>query len=327
MTTSKTTKFPWDDLASPDRQGEYIARLVPDEDNPQHRKVFWAKSWASRPALLVEYECRPWKPINLPTFKNILVADHQDESSLVIELLDPDMRDIFLKVCVDIIASLQNVSMKASRKACIFRLEKWSSFLRPSRSKMSPEAQKGLIAELHFLKRDALLVHTESDAIRGWTGPDAGPRDFAYGQVFVEVKSKRSSANPNIVISSEEQMNVNETEQLFLYVAELNDTSSDDEQGFTVTDVVNETREALESPLQRAALDSKLAGVGYFDEDDYSDVRWSEGSTYYYAVVGDFPKIDSQTCKPGVSRVAYQIDLDYCDEYRVDREQVIKTME
>ena len=114
---------------------------------------------------------------------------------------------------------------------------------------------------------------------------------------------------------------------MFLYVAELNDTSSDDEQGFTVTDVVNETREALESPLQRAALDSKLAGVGYFDEDDYSDIRWSEGSTYYYAVVGDFPRIDSQTCKPGVSRVAYQIDLDYCDEYRVDREQVIKTME
>lgn len=327
MTTSKTTEYPWDRLSAPARQGEYIARLVSDEDNPRRKKVFWAKSWSSRPALLVEYDCRPWKPTSLPTFKNILVADHQEENSLVVELLDSDLCDVFFKVCTDIIASLQDVSLKASRKACIFRLERWSSFLRPSRSRLSPELQKGLIAELHFLQRDALAVHGESDALRGWTGPDAGPRDFAFGQVFVEAKSKRSSANPNIVISSEEQLNVNPTEHLFLYVAELNVTSSDDDEGFTVTDAVNEMREALESPLQRAALDSKLAGVGYFDEDDYSDFRWSEGSSYYYSVIGDFPKIDSQSCKPGVSRVTYQIDLDYCDGYRVSREQVIETME
>lgn len=327
MTTSKTTRYPWDDLACPSHQGEYIAKLVPEGANPQHRKIYWAKSQASRPALLVEYECQPWKPISLPTFKNILVVDHQIESSLVIELLDSDMRDVFLKVCVDIIASLQNIGLKAIRKACIFRLEKWSSFLRPSRSSMSPEAQKGLIAELHFLKRDALSVYTESDAIRGWTGPDAGPRDFAFGQVFVEVKSKRSSANPNIAISSEDQLNINDTERLFLYVAELNDASSDDEQGFTVTDAVNETREALESPLQRAALDSKLASVGYFDEDDYSDVRWSEGSSYYYEVVDGFPRIDSPSCMPGVSRVSYLVNLDYCEDYLVDRQQVIEAME
>lgn len=52
----------------------------------------------------------------------------------------------------------------------------------------------------------------------------------------------------------------------------------------------------------------------------------ARGGTYYYAVIGDFPKIDSQSCMPGVSRVAYQIDLDYCDEYLVDRSTVIGAM-
>lgn len=325
--TSKTTKYPWSDLVIPSEKGEYTARLAPDENNPKQRRVFWAIAWNSHPALLVEYTCRPWKPIDLPSFKNIGVYDYRDESSIVIELLDMDMQDIFLKVGSDIISSLQDVSEKACRRACVLRLERWSSLLRPSRKRLTPEAQKGLIAELHFLEHDALAVHEDGAALSGWTGPESGPRDFAYGQVFIEVKSKRSSANPNIVISSEDQLNVNPSEQLFLYVEEINSTTNDDERGFTVTDVVNATRESIQSPLQIAAFDSKLANVGYFDEDDYSDAKWSEGDTYYYAVIDDFPKIDSRSCKPGVSRVAYQIDLDYCDDYLVDRSTVIGAME
>lgn len=325
--TTKTTSFPWDGLEPPNRQGEYMARLVSGAENRLRRKIFWARSWAGRPALLIEYKCEPWKPTSLPTFKNILVSDHRDESSLIIELLDLDLRDIFLEVCIDIIDSLQEIGEKALRQACVLRLERWSSFLRPSRTKMSPEAQKGLIAELHFLQRDALTVYDEHAALAGWTGPEAGPRDFAYGQTFVEVKSKRSSANPNIVISSEDQLSVNSTERLFLYVVELNDAPEDDSDAFTITEVVEETREAIQSPLQRAAFDSKLANVGYFDEDDYSHSKWSGGASYYYAVVDDFPKIDSHSCKPGVCRVAYQIDLDYCDDYRVERATVIENME
>ena len=326
MTPKTTTKYPWSELEAPAAKGEYIARLAADESNPKQRKIFWAISWNAHPALLVEYTCEPWKPIELPSFKNIGVYDYRDESSLVIELLDMDMQDIFLKVGTDIISSLQDVSERACRRACVLRLERWSSLLRPTRKKLTPEAQKGLIAELHFLQHNALAVYEDGAALNGWTGPEAGPRDFAYGQVFIEVKSKRSSANPNIVISSEDQLNVNPSEQLFLYVEELNSTTSDDELGFTITDVVNAAKEAISSPLQTAALDSKLANVGYFDEDDYSDARWSEGGTYSYTVIGDFPKIDSQSCMPGVSRVAYQIDLDYCDEYLVDRSTVIGAM-
>ena len=128
------------------------------------------------------------------------------------------------------------------------------------------------------------------------------------------------------MISSEEQLNVNPTERLYLYVAELNGAPTDDEDAFTITDVVAEVRGAFDSPIQRAILDSKLANVGYFDEDDYSDTKWSEGGVYYYAVVDGFPKIDSQSCKPGVERVTYQVDLDYCEDYKVERTSVLGAM-
>ncbi len=324
--TSKTTKHPWDALSAPSSCGEFFAKLIAGSDNPNHKRVFWAKSWEARPALLVEYRCDPWKAVSLPTFKNIEVIDHPDERSLVIELLDLGMQDIFLKVCIDIVAALQDIPEKATRRACLLRLERWSSFLKPSRSKLSPEQQKGLIAELHFLERDMLDVHEAADALRGWTGPEAGPRDFAYGQTFIEVKSKRSSANPTIVISSEEQLNVNPTERLYLYVAELNSAPTDDGDAFTITDVVAEVRSAFDSSIQRALLDSKLANVGYFDEDDYSDSKWSEGGAYYYAVIEGFPKIDSHSCKPGVERVTYQVDLDYCEDYKVERASVLGAM-
>lgn len=322
-----TSDYPWNDIRPSQTPGEYAVRLIPDSANPQHRRIYWGRAWNANPALVVEYSSDDRHNDGIPSFANIEVSDHYETSTLVVELLSIDMRDIFLKVCLDIANALQNVPKIALRKACILRLERWSSFLRPSRSKMSPEVQKGLIAELHFLQRDVLTVHDESAALRGWTGPDAGPRDFAYGQVFIEVKSKRSSANHSIVVSSEEQLNVNPTEQLFLCVSELNDAPTDDDTSFTITDVVEDVRGSIQSPLQRAALDSKLANVGYFDEDDYSDDRWSEGATYYYAVIDDFPKIDTRSCRPGVSKVAYQIDLDYCGDYQVARAEVIETME
>lgn len=326
MMTMGMSKYPWDKLVTPSQANEFTARLVDYEDNPRQKRIFWAKSWISGPALLVEYTYDVWRPVSLPVFKNIRVADSKDKAIIVIELLDLDLCDIFLKVCQDIIHSLQNVSSKAIRRACIFRLEKWSSFLRTSRTRLSPEEQKGLIAELRFLERESLTVYNENDAIYGWSGPELGARDFEYGQVLVEVKSKRSSANTNIVISSEKQLNVNENEKLFLYVLELNSTTAEDNKGFTLSDVVSKVRDGLESSLQRSALESKLAKVGYFDEDDYSDIRWSEGETYYYAVLEDFPKIDSKSCSPGVSKVTYQVDLDYCEEYLVDREQVISAL-
>lgn len=325
--TTKTTSYPWDDLDAPDGVGDFSARLVGDQDNPNKRRIFWAKSWLSHPAIIVEYDGSSWRRTCFPAFQNIEVADHRQECSISIELLDPTMQDIFHRVGLDIVSSLQAVSPKASRRACLLRLERWSSFLRPSHERLSPEKQKGLIAELLLLERSILDVYDGKTALDGWTGPDDGPRDFAYGQTFIEVKSKRSSANPNVVISSENQLNISDTERLFLFVCELNSAPLDDEISFSINDIVKRVKDILEFPLLVAQLDAKLGHIGYFDEDDYSATRWTLGETCYYEVLPGFPRIDSKTCVPGIHRVTYQIDLDYCEDFVTDKNELRKALE
>lgn len=183
-TTQMTSSFPWDELSAPRGRGEFVTQFIPQDDNPKRRPVFWARSWRNQPALLVEYDAASWTRATLPSFKNILVQETgqeaQDKGTLAIELMDPnrEANELFFKVCIDIVETLQKVPADETRLACIYRLERWSAFLKASRPKLTGEQQKGLIAELRFLQRDMIGVHGPSGALMGWTGPERDARDF-----------------------------------------------------------------------------------------------------------------------------------------------------
>lgn len=316
---------PWEKLDCANHPGEFISQLVSPELNPRGHRIFWAKDAWNRPALLIEYRDSK-RDLSLPIFKSISLLDDAQKRCLALVLEDGSTAELFLKVCLDIVGALQNVSDKSARKACILRLERWCSMLRAGRTKLSPEAQKGLIAELLFLIEDAAPAHGIEAALKGWTGPDGGKRDFAFGQTFVEVKSKRSSSSHEVIISSEEQLNVNAMEQLYLFVMELNGSPSDDSDTFSVTNVAQRAIELCESPLAEAELERKLGEIGFFFEDDYNDARWTEGERLFYQVADGFPRIDSSCCAPGVGNVTYHIDLDYCMNYQVDRALVDESL-
>jgi hypothetical protein len=327
MTSKTTPDFPWSDLQAPLEPGKYTARLVAPEINPTQKGLYWARGWLGRPALLVEYVCDNWAPIELPEFRNLCIEDHEKEKCVTVELLDLSMSEIFKKVCLDLISFLQEIDDRAARQACVFRLEKWSILLRPSHNRMTPEEQKGLIAELHILRSDFLTLFDTREALQGWVGPDSEPRDFVFGQSFIEVKSKRSSANSCITVSSESQLSTRDDEQLFIFVEELNPAPTDDANSFTLTDVVTETESCIHSPLHRADFEAKLAKVGYFDSDNYDNDHWTKGACSYYFVDKGFPRIEAKSCPPGVRNISYQIDLDYCLDYKVERSVFLKSLE
>lgn len=318
-------KNPWDGIPNAGSHGGFSARKVSRDHNPRGIPAYWAVDLNGRIALLVEYSLETWHPARLPEFENIELQDSEEDKSTAFILLDSQMRDIFLDICLDVISYLQDLPDAQRGEGMLLRLERWSLLLKPTRREMSEEQQKGLIAELLFLKDDVLSMMDEASALETWSGPLQDARDFSFGDVFVEVKSKRNASTPHISISSENQLSTNPSEKLFLYVLDIDRAPQG--KGFTVTDIAHETRSMIESPLQQSVFDNKLASVGYFEEDDYSGTRWVKGASYYYTVLEDFPRIDSKSCNPGVSRVTYQIDLDYCDEYRVDRATIIETME
>lgn len=327
MTLPTTSKqYPWVVIERPASSSDFNVRLIGAPENPSGRRVFWGKSFEGHPALLVEYSPEQWKPAPLPLFEHLAVYDYRRMGTLAIVLNSDGMEDFFYRIALDIVHSLQGLGKDVSREATILRLRRWSAFLKPSRARLSQEEQKGLIGELLFLLRFAFDVYDQGEALTHWTGPDAGKRDFEFGQTFVEVKSKRGSANPIIVISSEMQLNTNDSERLFLYVTEINNAMLDDSKAFTVADVVRKVRGAITSPLDLAMFEGKLANVGYFDEDDYSANRWREGETSVYEVTGQFPRITSESCPSGISRVKYQVDLSCCQDYLSSEDFLLSAM-
>lgn len=326
MTIMKTSNFPWDSIPVPSCSGAYGAKLVEPKTNPAQKRVFWAKGACQRPALLVEYDPVIGCGSSLPTFKNIKVYNDRGRSQLLIELLEADMKDNFYELCLDVIKVLQGVPFNAAGKMCLMRLERWAAFLRPDRGRLTLEEQKGLIAELDFLEYVVLNIYGATSALNGWCGPENGKRDFAYGQTFVEVKSKRGSSSTGVRISSEEQLNLNSSERLFLYVEEINSSGAEDESAFTLADVVTRVESLLESPMQIAMFQSKLAEIGYLQEDDYSTIYWTKGLTEAFEIRDGFPRIDSNSCDPGVSSVCYNLDLAYCADYEIDIDLIAEAL-
>lgn len=332
MIMETTTDFPWDDLEIPRRRGEFVTKLISADVNPNRHRVFWARNWRDKPALLVEYGASTWVKMTLPSPSGITVRDAPETGTLTVELeeVGKEASELFLEVCNDIVGTLQEHPIEESRQACILRLRRWSELLRPERKRLSLERQKGLIAELAFLRDDMFATRGSGAALEGWVGPEGGKRDFAFGQVLAEVKSKRDSAHHEVKVSSEDQLSTNPSERLFLCVVEVNpapDGPEDcHEDTFTLKDAVEGAKGELTSPLQRETLEVKLALAGYFDEDDYSDCRWSRGSVSYYEVRDGFPRLRPEDLAPGVSGVKYRLDLSYCADFLVNRDVVIEAM-
>lgn len=323
----RISNSPWDDIPSSSRYGEFKSRLVSEELNPTRHKVFWARGNSGQLALLIQYEGGLSPTCTFPLLQNISIKDDDETHTLVFELLDSAHHELFLQLCLDLINSIQNIPSSQIKKMCQLRLEHWVTFLKPDRKRLSPEAQKGLLAELQFLRDDALALLDPEDALKGWVGPEESPRDFEYGNAFIEVKSKRGASNPRITISSENQLTTEENEDLFLFVSELNGAPSSNSDAISLSDIVDDIIASFDSPILRALFESKLAKVGYLHDDDYSDNKWAQGNVSYYAVRDDFPRIDSRSCDPGVSRVNYQINLDYCLPFEIDRTNIFKAME
>ena len=312
---------PWVKL-SPHSNLEYLtALMVGQGSNPAQLDISWTVSPFGQIGMMLVYDASENTRLAAPTFENIRIGENDKKHTLLIELLDQSMKSTFEKLCLDVIATLQSAPRSQLRQTTFLRLEEWSRFLKSARRVMSEEAQKGLIGELLFLKRYALSAYEGGEALKGWIGPEAGIHDFTYGQLGVEVKTKRLSGLSHVTISSEQQLTVNETEQLYLYVVEVN--AAPRSVGRSLADYVNEVRELLISPLLQELFDTKLSEVGYSSLEDYSDFSWSEGRTAFYEVRDGFPRIDTQLVGPTISRVSYQIDLNACSEYLVSEDVVI----
>ncbi|BAO44982.1 PD-(D/E)XK motif protein [Thiolapillus brandeum] len=318
---------PWKPLPPPGKPTTLSSRLVDPE-------IAWRLYWAldtDQNCLLVLRHDPANRPANrLPKLRGLeiklQVQDADNSAILMLRLIDKEQREIFLRLCEDIIEATRIAGTeKEASERFLARTWRWHRLLRSGRDgRLSDEEQRGLIGELHTLRHILMPSVRMQTAIRSWTGPLNAPKDFEIGKVCIESKTRRGAATPFVNISNEFQLDTKGINTLVLRVLEVTSAVTDDENAITVTsmarEVFNEVQKRDSSVIE--IFEERLLAAGFNWADDYRDQKWLLGTEYLYIVGDKFPKITPDMYPVGISRVRYSLSLQECLQYRTDKEKV-----
>lgn len=234
-----------------------------------------------------------------------------------VALNDPDAREPFGHVCDDLVHYCEHTAQSDALPHRIAeRLEIWRRLWRRQRlGILSDEVQRGLLAELLFLRDIWMEAMEELDAVDTWVGPDGGSQDFRQGFQAVEVKSRPPARN-SVVISSAEQMWF--SGELYLVVYPVATVGQLEGDGLSLNHAVESVRARLVSVQARERLDIRLTDFGYIDRREYEEERFVAADPIFYCVRDGFPALRERDLPSGVERIRYLVNLNWCEEYRID---------
>lgn len=225
-------------------------------------------------------------------------------------LVSIEQEDVFIAMSSDIIEySSGGQTPDESLKKVLTRYAAWLKLLDHKRSsEMSVEAQKGLLAELLFLKSVIEKGTNPSDAVSGWVGPDGSDQDFVYDNGWHEIKATGASS-VRVTISSVEQLdNIAMAGELVVYridkcaPAHIGAISL-----YSIVHALFEMMQIYVDTLNEFVL--KLGAVGYIDSTEYDKQHFCVSSRQSYAVDDTFPKIIRSGLPIEIANAEYQLDL------------------
>jgi hypothetical protein len=283
--------------------------------------LYWARDKDGRCLLLMRFAPAAMPMERLPKLRGIDAVVHDDTKAgkgiLALTLTEASLRDVFHKLCLDIISCVSLASTeKEAVTTAVARTWRWHHLLRGGAADvLSREEQKGLIGELLVLETYFLPVIHAGKAVEAWKGPSGGAKDFVMGSFAVESKAC-NSASMEVTITSVAQLDASTAPFVYLHVTALDPSNED---GFTVSEVVNRVRALLSGsdPAVSYHFEARLAAAGYRDEDDYSQSRWRGGERAIFSVTDSFPRLTPATVPAGITRVVYDLDLGQCSAFLI----------
>jgi hypothetical protein len=326
------TNDPWSTIDTNVQDGAINGRRV-DANLPWN--IFWALGVGQRCLLVFRHQADSPPKTRIPKLKGVEIGFTEPDSYgaciLFLKLLDPTHRDVFHRLCLDIV-SVTSAAKTESEAINLFltRTWRWHHLLRGGLDqKLSKEEQKGLIGELLVIESLLLPCLPPCDAVAAWTGPLGAPKDFEIGRLCIEAKARRGAATPFIAISSEHQLDTSGVDALYLHVVELDGAAGENQDALTVTSVADRVRDQISKHDMEAAylFERLLMSSGFRWEDDYKDSRWIEGASSLFEVCGEFPRITGTAFPSGVSNVKYSIALKDCAGFRVAIEEVTNKLQ
>ena len=325
MRLTMSSSDPWAQITAP--LGDQIAAIRVDDELDWN--FFWACDRDGSIMLTLRHGAASSPDGGLPRPKGLEIrtssVGNGDDQLLSVKLVDPSNREIFHRLCTDIIDATRLATDERQAVAlAVRRTWRWHYLLRSGLDqRLTLEEQKGLIGELLVLKNHVMKTLPAFDAVRSWMGPEGSPKDFEIGRLAVEAKARRGAAKPYVAISSEDQLDTSGVDKLFLHVVDLA-LIPVGSGGFTVQDLAREVL-SLFSPSDVLAIDlfeDKLTTAGLRPEDSYLNDCWLVGSTRVFSVTDGFPRITAADAPAGVESVSYSIDLGHLGAYEIDQSEL-----
>lgn len=204
------------------------------------------------------------------------------------------------------------------------RVRTWQEFMRKGAQALGPEAEIGLIGELHFLEAIVEAGVPAPLAVEAWVGPLDGIQDFEIGTGAVEVKATVSTAGFPAKIGSLEQLDDSIRQPLFLAGVRF----SQKESGLNLPEFVEAVRQTFNGdPEAKRVFAERLLAAGYLDvHAERYPRRFVPAGIKIFEVVDGFPRITPGTVPAGVKRVMYEIDLDKAPYVSVGPEEALKKL-
>lgn len=321
---------PWVNLIPPERTTIASARRV-DPTMPWH--VFWALD-ADRRCLLMLQHTKGTVPARLPRLRGLQVYSRSQDTGgddlLVVRLVDSEQRDLFYRLCTDIVAAIRTAATEVDAVGrFLARIWRWHRLLRSGQDgRLTDEEQKGLLGELTVLQEHLFSAVGVARSVASWTGPLGASKDFQIGRVCVEAKARHGAAAPYVTISSEDQLDSAGTDALFLHVIEVTAAADETEGAVTISEVVEGVRRLIaERDVATVDLyDDRLLAIGFDRSDNYRDRYWVTGAEHIFEVRKGFPRIVPSMFPGGVGRVRYAISLGDCEPFRIAPDVLAKSI-
>ena len=234
---------------------------------------------------------------------------------LVLELLDDELQEVFVVFCLDALHSIKKCSEKERKEKLMNFIERWDRFFQRSGNKpLSPERQRGLFAELWWLRK---LLKNKMDAVKAltsWKGSERAFHDFEHEGIVVEIKSTIRKEPRKVMISNERQLDNHGISSLHLFVLTLNIQ----EKGESLPDIISDIRKIInKSSTSLHLLLRKLTLARYLDCDaEKYDSKYQPRLEELFEVRDGFPRII--TLPNGTGDLKYSIQISSCEDYKCE---------
>lgn len=256
----------------------------------------------------VGLEDRGSRGVTVSTRTLTTVGGETEQKFIDVKCEDARLNDLFSKVCDEILIACQ-ATPDAVASATETVLERYRDLLGPgSRSLLSEEAVRGLIAELHVL--ESIAAESPSTAMQIWTGVDKMRHDFTGKDASCEVKASIIVDEIKVRIHGLRQLEAPPQDPLFLLIERMEKVPTG---GDSLPDCVGRLEAA---GLDRFALLTALSkvGVAAADLDAYSAVRFRLLERRAYLISDDFPRLvhsmlRGHEAEDRISAVEYTLDL------------------